>query len=195
MRHPDNKYGFTVADDITGERKVISVDFCGAVAAAVIGPGYEIELIEVASITQITSLAGRDIDLLIWGDTHTMERDFHEGRALVGFQFTDPYFYDGLGFAGKPLAVQCADDFDWRGDCHDLKICVNSGTNHVDILRHIFPDPNIVLRDTKDVFLQEFVDEGCNVIAGEQNDIVRKQGYTGDFLNGLKVLSKEPLGE
>lgn len=93
--------------------------------------------------------------------------------------------------------MQCADDFNWLGQCRDLKICVNSGTTHVDILKQIFPLPNIVLRDTKDTFLQEFVDGGCGVIAGEQNDIseivVRNAGYAGDFQNGVKVLSKEPL--
>ncbi len=39
-----NKYGFEVVDDIMGERKGISFDFCRVVATAVIGPGYKIEL-------------------------------------------------------------------------------------------------------------------------------------------------------
>lgn len=117
----------------------------------------------------------------------------------VGFQFTDPYFYDGLGFAGQPHAVQCADNSNWLGECGDLKICVNAGTTHVDVLKHIFPLPNLVPRDTKELFLEEFVNGGCNVIAGEQNDIsevvVRMAGYEGDCINGEQVLSKEPLGE
>ena len=73
-----NKYGFSISNDVTGEKEGISVDFCKAVAAAVLGPDYQVDLIEVTSMTRFTSLAGREIDLLIWGDTHTMERDFHE---------------------------------------------------------------------------------------------------------------------
>lgn len=166
-------------------------------AAAVIGPDYQVELVDVTALTRFTALAGREIDLLIFGDTHTMERDFHEKASGLGFQFTDVYFYDGLGFAGNPPAVQCADDFNWLGACRDLKICVNAGTTHVEVLQNIFPQQNIVVAEAGR-FFEEFVSGSCEVIAGEQNDIseilVRKAGYEGDFIYGEKVLSKEPLG-
>lgn len=117
--------------------------------------------------------------------------------AKVGFQFTDPYFYDGLGFGGKISSVECADNINWLGDCRSLKICVYVGTTHVDILGKLFPQQNIVPKYSVDSFLQALIDGECNVIAGELNDIaeisVRNAGYTEDYVMGSKVLSKEPL--
>ena len=56
-----------------------------------------------------------------------MPSDFEQKGTGVGFWFSDPYFYDGLRFAGPPTAVDCADDYNWLGDCTDLKICVMAG--------------------------------------------------------------------
>ena len=53
--------------------------------------------------------------------------DFEQKGTGVGFRFSDPYFHDGLRFAGPPSAVDCADDYNWLGDCTDLKICVMAG--------------------------------------------------------------------
>lgn len=114
----------------------------------------------------------------------------------MGFQFTDVYFYDGLGFAGQPDAVKCADNYDWWGKCQDLSICVNAGTTHVDVLKEIFPPQNLIEAEGGE-FLQTFLAGGCQVLAGEQNDIseilARNKGYEGEYTYGEKVLSKEPL--
>lgn len=201
-----DKYGFGAnPNNVTGEYEGFTVDLCKAVAAAILGEEYKIEVIDVSSLTRFTALAGREIDLLMWGDTHTMERDFDEKATGDGFQFTDPFFYDGLGFAGKPPFQQCADSFNWlkvKGpppiNCNELKVCANAGTTHVPILRDVFPSSNIVPLTGKD-FIQGFVDGRCNVLAGEQNDIsetsVRIAGYKGEYAYGDRVLSKEPLGE
>ena len=64
----------------TGEYEGMCADLCKAVAASILGDQYEIDIIHVNAVTRFTALASRDIDLLIQGDTHTMERDFHEVR-------------------------------------------------------------------------------------------------------------------
>jgi len=194
---PEEKLGFAKFNVDTGEREGMSVDLCTAVAVIVFGSEYRVELIKVNSITRFTALADRVIDLLIYGDTHTMERDFHEKAAGVGFQFSDPYFYDGLSFAGVPSAVQCADDFRWLGECSDLKICVLAQSTHQDILKHNFPRQKLLPKESFSSMLKSFVDGSCSVIAGEQNDIaqvaVQNAGYYGDYAYGKKILSKEPL--
>jgi hypothetical protein len=45
-----------------------------------LGPDGKAELIDVTSVTRFAALANRSIDVLMYGDTHTMERDFHEVR-------------------------------------------------------------------------------------------------------------------
>ncbi|KAL3808339.1 hypothetical protein ACHAXA_003237 [Cyclostephanos tholiformis] len=193
---PAQKRGWSELNQVKGEKEGISVDFCKAMAAAVLGPEGNFELIDVTAETRFVALANRGIDLLIFGDTHTMERDFHEVTTGTGFQFTDPYLYDWLGFAGLPLAVQCADEFNWSDECSNLKICVRSGSTHEDILRKLFPPMTIIKKDESNL-IQGLNDSDCNVIAGEQSDIsevlVRAIGYKGKFSTGVKQLSKEPL--
>ena len=72
--------GFSVVNQVTGKKEGMSVDFCKAVAAAVLGPDGEVELVDVTSETRFLALANRSIDVLMYGDTHTMERDFSEVR-------------------------------------------------------------------------------------------------------------------
>jgi ABC-type amino acid transport substrate-binding protein len=222
------KRGFSVVNQVTGDKEGMSVDFCKAVAAAVLGPDGEVELVDVTSETRFAALAHRSIDVLVYGDTHTMERDFNEVRLNapqmtmilyifaiylshhetlslsqvttgMGFQFTDPYLYDWLGFAGTPSGVKCADEFNWSGECDNLKICVRSGTTHEEILRTKFPSKTIIGKDDSSMLFQGLVDSDCNVLAGEQSDIsealARDTNYTGEFVHGTQQLSKEPLGE
>jgi hypothetical protein len=117
----------------------------------------------------------------------------------TGFQFTDPYLYDWLGFAGEPLAVQCADEFNWSGVCSDLKICVMSNSTHAETLRNIFPPTILIPKVDSSALPHGLVESECNVLAGEQYDLsevlVREFGYTGNYENGKRKLAKEPLGE
>jgi hypothetical protein len=83
--------GFSVFNQVTGEKEGMSVDFCKAVAAAVLGHEGKVELIDVNATTRFPALANRSIDLLMYGDTHTMERDFHEVREDA-FRPTDIIF-------------------------------------------------------------------------------------------------------
>ena len=86
----------------TGEYEGMAADLCKAVAASILGDQYEIDIIHVNAVTRFTALASREIDLLIQGDTHTMERDFHEVRlkTIIGiFVYTFTlYFGDRLIF-------------------------------------------------------------------------------------------------
>ena len=101
------KYGFSTLIEATGEREGISVDYCTAVAAAVIGENYQVELIDVSSVTRFTALAGREIDLLIWGGKFGGARFSHfEVSCLpsclhmcVHFVIYQRYTHDGARFS------------------------------------------------------------------------------------------------
>ena len=81
-------YGFGgLLNDDTGEYEGMGADLCKAVAAAILGDQYEIDMIHVTSVTRFTALEGREIDLLMQGDTHTMERDFHEVSSRTVYLF------------------------------------------------------------------------------------------------------------
>jgi hypothetical protein len=122
-----------------------------------------------------------------------------QATTRMGFQFTDPYLYDWLGFAGTPAGVKCADEFNWSEECDNLKICVRSGTTHEEILRTQYPSKTIIGKDDSNMLFQGLVDFDCHVLAGEQSDLsealARDRNYTGEYVHGTRQLSKEPLGE
>jgi hypothetical protein len=134
--------------------------------------------------------------------THTMERDVYQDGAQRGFTFSTPYFYSGLGYAGVPAFVECVDNLDVSGACADLKLCTADGSTLIDILRGMFPEDNLVPTilpvDRIDVDgFPKLEDCSCNVVAAERNDIgqdfARVSGYTGDYVLGINILSKEPI--
>ena len=82
-------YGFGgLLNDDTGEYEGMGADLCKAVAAAILGDQYEIDMTHVTSVTRFTALEGREVDILMQGDTHTMERDFHEVSLRTVCLFT-----------------------------------------------------------------------------------------------------------
>lgn len=80
-------FGGLLNDD-TGEWEGMGADLCKAVAAAILGDQYEIDMTHVTSVTRFTALEGREVDILMQGDTHTMERDFHEVSLRTVCLFT-----------------------------------------------------------------------------------------------------------
>ena len=74
------------------------------------------------------------------------------------------------------------------GECRDLKICVSEATIHVDILRAIFPSPNLV-EVSGDMFYQSFIDGDA------MSSLASRMIWRRSILCDVKVLSKEPLGE
>ena len=80
------------------------VDFCRAVAAAIFDGELEnkVEFADLSNADAFSSLANGDVDVLSRITTANLERDVMERDTGVGFSFTQPTFYDGMTFAGRP---------------------------------------------------------------------------------------------
>jgi len=161
---------------------------CRAVAAGIFGPDATVEYTVVDLPTRFSALQKEEVDVLASATSHTMERAVHEAETGVGYSFSTPYYYAGLGFAGLPPYVACADEMQLNVTgtvCSDLKICVRDGTTHVDRVKELLPDASLVLSPNADAFYSTFGDELCNVLAGEPADIAeavaRNAGYVGDY--------------
>jgi len=154
-----------------------------------------LEFVIVDKFDRFQALASDEFDVLSSSTTHTMERHLvEEGQ---GFDFTVPYLYNGLQFAGVFEFVDCLNNYNETGgdsSCDDLKVCTLDGTTHMDIMSKKFPTVPTI--STENIH-SSFVTGSCNVIAGEQfqiaESIVRNLGYSGDYDLGLEVLSKEPI--
>jgi general L-amino acid transport system substrate-binding protein len=170
---------------------------CRAIANGVLGDPGAVDFQVVPFSDRFKVLADNMVDVTAI-TTHTMERDVYQDGAKRGFTFTTPYFYEGLGYAGVPAFVECADNLDVSGACADLKLCTADGSTWIDIIRGLFPEDNIVTTVLSEDGFPKLEDGSCNTVAGERHDLGRDyakaNGYTGPYVLGTNILSKEPLG-
>jgi general L-amino acid transport system substrate-binding protein len=111
---------------------------------------------------------------------------------------SQPYFYDGLSFAGVSPYGNCADRLDVSSEeCVGLKICVNEGSTTIVRTRELFPEANIVPMATGKAAVEGLVSGQCNALAGGSHDIARnsvlRTGKVLDYEVGSTRYSKEPL--
>ena len=109
--------GFGSLDD-AGEFAGFDIDFCRAVAAAVLGDAAAVEFIALTAEQRFTALQSGEIDVLIRNTTRTATRDGSEGAT-----FLTTTFYDGQG-----MMVTADSGFTSIDDMTDTNICVLSGT-------------------------------------------------------------------
>jgi general L-amino acid transport system substrate-binding protein len=106
--------------DADGHWRGLDVDFCRAVAAAVLGNPEKLELVPLRASTRFPALQSRRIDLLLNNTTWTLTRE-----AALKLQFPGILFYDGQGFM-----VAANAGIDTVADLNGETICVEKGTTH-----------------------------------------------------------------
>jgi general L-amino acid transport system substrate-binding protein len=109
--------GFGLVDE-AGDYAGFDIEFCKAVAAAVLGDSEAVEYTSLDTETRFTALQAGDIDVLIRNTTFTSSRDGAEGS-----RFLTTTFYDGQG-----MMVRSDSGFGSIADMNGTTICVLSGT-------------------------------------------------------------------
>jgi general L-amino acid transport system substrate-binding protein len=104
--------------DADGRWRGFDVDFCRAVAAAVLGDPDKVELAPLLASTRFPALQTRRIDLLLNNTTWTLTRE-----AVLKVQFPGILFYDGQGFMVPAKITNLA-------ELDGATICVERGTTH-----------------------------------------------------------------
>ena len=120
--------------------------------------------------------------------------------STIKTAFSVPYVYSGTAFAGMPEYVDCADRGDTLvGICSDLAVCVSSGTTTSKVVRLHLGGSNIAEGANLELTNQyEGLGNGdCNVVAADEinlnETLAREVGYTGPYVTGTTLHSKEPL--
>jgi general L-amino acid transport system substrate-binding protein len=109
--------GFSTPD-AKGQWAGLDVDFCRAVAAAVLGDDGKVRYTALSSKERFTALQSGEIDLLSRNTTWTLSRD-----TELGFNFAGVIYYDGQGFmVRKDLGVKSVNELD------GATVCSNAGT-------------------------------------------------------------------
>jgi general L-amino acid transport system substrate-binding protein len=167
------------------------VDFCRAVAAAVLGDAAAVTFRPLSAQERFSALQTGEVDVLFRNTTWTLGRDTQNG-----LDFGPTTFYDGQG-----MMVRRESGAQSLADLDGASICVGSGTttekNLGDAMRQAGATYTpVVLQDTEQVF--GAYDEGrCDAVTSDKSQLASRQTTLNDPAAHVVLdvtMSKEPLG-
>ena len=181
-------FGFRERDGtVTG----FDIEFCKALAAAVLGDDRKVEYIDASDAsTRFELLVSGEIDVLIRTTTVTASRD----REL-GVDYAQPIFYTGQGFA-----VRTDSGINSTSDMGDAIICVQTGTTTEQNVADHFTDIGLTY-DPQGGLAQDVADAlfsgRCDVLTADASDLAARisvRDDAADYKILSQIISKEPLG-
>jgi general L-amino acid transport system substrate-binding protein len=183
-------FGFRNPD---GTLSGFDIDYCKAVAAAVLGDPEAVEYVPLNAQQRFTALQSGEIDVLIRNTTFTSSRDGGEGAT-----FLHTTFYDGQG-----MMVRSDSGFTALEDLANTAICVLSGTTTELNLATRFagiPYEPLTFEDNE-VLQAAFVAGQCDgwtsdksQLAGVRSAFPEAEGGPDAVVILDETFSKEPLG-
>ena len=182
--------GFGVVD-ADGNYAGFDVDFCKAVAAAVLGDAEAVEYKYASSNDRFTLVKTGEIDVLFRNSTWTTTRD----SAEVGMEFMPINFYDGQGMiVRKDSGIETIEDMD------GATVCVQSGTttelNLADYFRARELEFEPVVFEDNDKTLAAYDEGRCDGFTTDKSGLVASQTkmqVPEDHMILPDTMSKEPL--
>lgn len=183
--------GLSLADG-EGRWAGLDVDYCRALAAAVLGDGEKVRFVPLSSQQRFTALQAKEIDVLSRNTTITATRD-----ASLGVTFVGIIFYDGQGFlVPKKLGVTSATELD------GAQVCVQPGTVNEQNLVDYFQANNLSFRPVVIESLveleQAFYAGRCDVYLSDASTLSASRAARApnpeDFVILPERITKSPLG-
>lgn len=182
--------GFSTPD-ASGRWTGLDVDFCRAVAAAVLGDANKVRFAALSSKERFTALQSGEIDLLSRNTTWTLSRD-----TELGFNFAGVIFYDGQGFmVRKDLGVTNVKELD------GATICSNAGTttelNVADWFRARGMDYRPVVFEKSDEVAAAYDAGRCDAYTTDRASLYAQRIKLKEpdaHIILPEMISKEPLG-
>lgn len=185
-------FGFLDSD---GSWSGFDVDFCRAVAAAVLGDANAVEFRGLSAQARFTALQSGEVDVLIRNSTWTLIRDVE-----LGLTWGPVTFYDGQAIMVRRDLVD-----DPAADLTALEganVCVQSGTttelNLADQMRAAGVNYSPVVFEDQNAAFQAYEEGRCDGITSDRSQLATQgQAVLTNFDDHLildLVMSKEPLG-
>ncbi|GLQ70765.1 amino acid ABC transporter substrate-binding protein [Vibrio penaeicida] len=174
-----------------GEWEGIDVEYCQALAAAVLGDKSKVKYVPLTAKERFTALQSGEIDVLSRNTTWTLHRD-----TALGLNFVGVNYYDGQGFmVKKDLGLSSAKELD------GASVCVQSGTttelNLADYFRNQGMSYKPVVFDTAAQTSKGFDSGRCDVLTTDQSGLYALRLNLKDPASAVvlpEIISKEPLG-
>ncbi len=182
--------GFSNADS-QGKWTGLDVDFCRAVAAAVLKDADKVKYVPLNSQQRFASLQAGEIDVLSRNSTWTLTRD-----ASLGVAFTGINYFDGQGFM-VPAKLK----IDNVKKLNGATMCVQAGTTSEKNVADYFAAQGMkyksVVFDTAEAITSAFFAGRCQVYTTDMSDLAgarTKASNPAEYVILPQVISKEPLG-
>lgn len=182
--------GFS-STDANGRYVGFDVDFCRAVAAAVLGDGDKVKFVPASSAVRFTVLASGEGDILFRNTTETMGRD-----AGLQMTFLPVTYYDGQGFlAPAELGVSSATELDGASVC--IQVGTTTELNLADYFRSNGMSYEPVPVKDFDESLSNYAAGRCDVLTTDASALASTKAALEDpgaHVVFPEIISKEPLG-
>lgn len=178
--------------DSAGVWRGIDVDYCRAIAAAVLGDANKTRFVTPTTANRFTMLQSGEIDVLLRTTTWTLSRE-----ATLGVAFAGVSMYDGQGFMVKRAA-----NVTTVGQLDGATICLLPGTTTETITADYFRTHNMRFTPVPVPTIEElraaFLADRCTVFTLDVSALAAFRASQGDnarnFVVLPEIISKEPLG-
>jgi general L-amino acid transport system substrate-binding protein len=185
-------FGFVDAD---GNFVGFDIDYCKAVAAAVLGDADAVDYKALTAQQRFTALQSGEIDVLIRNTTWTASRDGKEGGTFV-----TTTFYDGQG-----MMVKSDSGISSIEDMNNTTVCTQSGTTTELNLADRFAAGGLAFTpltfDSNDELRPAFVADQCDGWTSDKSQLASFRSTNPEADGGPEAwtileetFSKEPLG-
>jgi general L-amino acid transport system substrate-binding protein len=164
--------GFSSVDG-AGNYDGLEVDFCRALAAAVLGNRGALDLVPLSGDDAVTALAEGRVDVLLAGATLTQA-----GDVQAGLDFAAPLYFDG-----QQLLGHSARGFSAVSDLGDLRgavVCVHAGSDAERRIAASAEGIRLSSHVTAAAALAEFAAGNCDALTNDGSDLVAAKAGSPD---------------
>ena len=177
--------------DAQGKWTGMDVDFCKAIAAAVLNDAEKVKFVPLSAKDRFTALQSGEVDVLARNTTWTSSRD-----TSLGLNFTGVNYYDGQGFMVRnTLKVNSALEL------NGAAICVQQGTTTELNLADYFAASKMQLKTVTFATANEAVKAydacRCDAYTTDASALYAERlrlANPSDHIILPEIISKEPLG-
>jgi general L-amino acid transport system substrate-binding protein len=169
----------------------MDVDYCRALAAAILNDASKVKFVPLSAKDRFTALQAKEVDVLIRNTTWTMSRD-----TTLGMVFTGVNFYDGQGFmVRKKLGVASALEL------NGASVCTQQGTttelNLADFFRANKIKYEVVAFASATEAIKAYDSARCDAFTTDSSGLYAERlrlTNPDEHVVLPEIISKEPLG-
>jgi len=187
--HPA-RHGFASIDS-KSQWQGLDVDFCRALAAAVLGDASKVRFTPLSTAQRFPAIQSGEVDVLSRNITASLTRD-----VSLGLSFAPPNFYTGTGFMVRANSgVKKVEDLD------GATVCITPGSSTEQNVAQIFASRNmhytpVVIENNKE-YVAAYLAGRCDVIARDKVALSGVKNFDAENADDHIILpgiySKEPL--